>query len=126
MAAEYAEHDGQFLFVYTREAHPSDRYPGHTSFEQKKSVASEMAKQLGFARPMLVDDLEGTVHHAYGRLPNMTYIVNPGGTIIYRAGLDGSKDHPSGTRAGSVRARRAARQEKTNPLPYEVAGPATE
>ena len=85
MAAEYAEHDGQFLFVYTREAHPSDRYPGHTSFEQKKSVASEMAKQLGFARPMLVDDLEGTVHHAYGRLPNMTYIVNPGGTIIYRA-----------------------------------------
>lgn len=85
MAAEYAEHDGQFLFVYTREAHPSDRYPGHTSFEQKKSVASEMAKQLGFARPMLVDDLEATVHHAYGRLPNMTYIVNPGGTIIYRA-----------------------------------------
>lgn len=85
MAAEYAQHDGQFLFVYTREAHPNDRYPGHSSFEQKKSVASEMAKQLGFARPMLVDDLEGTVHHAYGRLPNMTYIVNPGGTIIYRA-----------------------------------------
>ena len=34
---------------------------------------------------MLVDDLEGTVHHAYGRLPNMTYIVNAGGTIVYRA-----------------------------------------
>ena len=45
-----------------------------------------MAKQLGFARPMLVDELEeGRVHHAYGRLPNMTYIINPGGTIIHRA-----------------------------------------
>ena len=44
-----------------------------------------MAEQLDFARPMLVDDLGGMVHHAYGRLPNMTYIVNPGGTIIYRA-----------------------------------------
>ena len=85
MAKEYAEHDGQFLFVYTREAHPSDRYPGHTSLEQKKTVARTMADQLGFARPMLVDDLEGAVHHAYGRLPNMTYLVNPGATIVYRA-----------------------------------------
>ena len=36
-------------------------------------------------RSMLVDDIEGTVHHAYGTLPNMTYILDTGGTILYRA-----------------------------------------
>jgi len=85
MAKELAEHDCQFVFVYTREAHPNDRYPGHSSLEQKVEVAQTMAERLGFERPMLVDDLDGTIHHAYGRLPNMTYIVNPGGTIVYRA-----------------------------------------
>ena len=34
---------------------------------------------------MLVDDVEGTVHHAYGMLPNMTYIVARRGMIHYRA-----------------------------------------
>lgn len=84
MAKEFAEHGCQFVFLYTREAHPSDRYPGHSSLEQKIDVARTMAERLGFERPMLVDDLEGTVHRAYGRLPNMTYIVNSGGTILYR------------------------------------------
>jgi hypothetical protein len=43
-----------------------------------------MAKRFDITRPMLVDDLDGTVHRAYGSLPNMTYIVRAG-TIIYRA-----------------------------------------
>ncbi len=34
---------------------------------------------------MLVDDLQGTVHRAYGLLPNMTHVVNAAGTIVYRA-----------------------------------------
>jgi hypothetical protein len=85
MATEFSEYDCQFVFVYTREAHPSDRYPGHDSIERKVSHARAMADQLGFARPMLVDDLDGSVHHAFGRLPNMTYIVNAGASIIYRA-----------------------------------------
>ena len=34
---------------------------------------------------MLVDHLEGTLHHAYGCLPNMTYVVDLGGTILLRA-----------------------------------------
>lgn len=85
MVADFAEHDCQFVFAYTREAHPSDRYPGHDTLEQKLDHARAMATTLGFERAMLVDDLEGTVHHAYGRLPNMTYIVNAAGTIVYRA-----------------------------------------
>ncbi|MFZ5814533.1 MAG: hypothetical protein ACOY93_04445 [Bacillota bacterium] len=39
----------------------------------------------GLRRPMLVDDLEGPLHHAYGLLPNMTYIINPRGQIAFRS-----------------------------------------
>lgn len=85
MADEFREADCQFFFVYTREAHPSDPYPGHDSIERKLKHARAMVEQLGFTRPMLVDDLGGKVHHAFGRLPNMTYIVNAAGTIVYRA-----------------------------------------
>lgn len=85
MATEFREHDCQFVFVYTREAHPSDRYPGHDNLERKLDHARTMAEELRFERPMLVDDLDGTVHRAFGRLPNMTYIVGPSGTIVYRA-----------------------------------------
>jgi hypothetical protein len=85
MAEEFAPPDFRFLFVYAREAHPSDRFPAHTSLEGKLGHARRMRERLQMKRPMLVDDLEGTVHHAYGRLPNMTYILKPGGTIVYRA-----------------------------------------
>jgi hypothetical protein len=36
-------------------------------------------------RPILVDDLEGTVHRAYGLLPNMSWVLGRGGTILYKA-----------------------------------------
>jgi len=36
-------------------------------------------------RPILVDDLEGTVHAAYGLLPNMSWVLDRGGTILYKA-----------------------------------------
>lgn len=85
MARELVPQGFSFVFVYTREAHPSDRYPGHDSFSRKLEHARSMARELGFERPMLVDDLEGTTHHAFGRLPNMTYILNAAGQVTYRA-----------------------------------------
>ncbi len=85
MAEEFASHSVGFVFLYTREAHPGENYAHHTSMEQKLSHARDMAKKRSMKRPMLVDDLEGSLHRAYGRLPNMTYILSAGGVIIYRA-----------------------------------------
>ncbi len=85
MAQEYAAHGVRFVFVYTREAHPGEKFPHHTSIEQKLRHARAMVERDGLHRPMLVDDLDGTVHRAYGRLPNMSYIVAGGGRIRYRA-----------------------------------------
>jgi hypothetical protein len=32
-----------------------------------------------------VDDLGGTVHRAYGLMPNMSWVLGRGGTILYKA-----------------------------------------
>jgi len=85
MAREFAPHGIQFVFLYTREAHPGENFPAHRSLEQKIENARDMILRCEIERPMLVDDLQGTVHDAYGRLPNMTYIVGAGGAILYRA-----------------------------------------
>jgi hypothetical protein len=85
MAARHADRAVRSIFVYTREAHPGENYPHLTSMEQKRRHARAMRDTLGFKRQMLIDDLEGTVHRAYGTLPNMTWIVGRGGIIHYKA-----------------------------------------
>lgn len=85
MARRYERRGVGFVFVYTREAHPGERYPHLTSMEQKLRHARDMVARDRIERPMLVDDLAGTTHHAYGRLPNMSWIVGGGGRVLYRA-----------------------------------------
>jgi hypothetical protein len=85
MARRYAEHGVSFVFVYTREAHPGERYGHVTSIEQKLRHARDMVERDGIQRPMLVDDLDGTIHRAYGTLPNMAYVIGGGGRLVYRA-----------------------------------------
>jgi hypothetical protein len=31
--------------------------------------------EVGIRRPLLVDDLDGAAHRAYGSLPNMTWVI---------------------------------------------------
>ena len=85
LAREFGPKGINFLFVYVREAHPGEKYPCHESIENKISNARDMVKRWSIERRMLVDSLYGTVHQAYGELPNMTYILGVGGTVIYRA-----------------------------------------
>jgi hypothetical protein len=85
MAREYAARGVMFLFVYTREAHPGEHFPAHRSMEQKLAHARAFRDTFGIARPILVDDLEGTGHRRYGTLPNMTYLIGRGGKVLFRA-----------------------------------------
>jgi hypothetical protein len=72
-------------FVYTREAHPGEHVGHHTTLEDKLANAQLLHDEVGIRRPILVDDLAGTAHHAYGLLPNMTWIIGRGGRILYKA-----------------------------------------
>lgn len=73
------------MFIYTREAHPGENVPHHGSFEHKLAHARRFRDELGIRRPILVDDLAGTTHQRYGRLPNMTWVVHRGGRVVYKA-----------------------------------------
>jgi hypothetical protein len=92
LAAEYAERGFQSLFVYTREAHPGEYLPRHTSFEQKLAMARRFREEQGVRRRILVDTLDGACHRRYGALPNMTWILLRGGLIAYKAAWTDAED----------------------------------
>ncbi len=83
--SKYRNKGFEFFTVYVREPHPGESYGPHKSWEQKLQYARECQKQDGIENPMLVDDLAGTVHQLYVPMPNMIYIVDKDGKIVYKA-----------------------------------------
>ncbi len=77
----------EFVFIYTGESHPGDRYPHHTSSEQKLAHARELQQLEEVRFPVLVDELPGTFHVAYGDRPNSCFVVNRDGRLVYRTAL---------------------------------------
>jgi len=80
-----------FLFVYTREAHPGELIPHHTSFEQKVSQA-QMLRDRGMNRQMVIDNLNGDIHRLYIGLSNMSWIIDHTGRVAYKASWTDSAD----------------------------------
>ncbi len=73
------------IFLYTNEAHPGEIYPHLTSMEQKYKHAQALRDVYGISRPIVLDALDGAAHRTYGGYPNMTWIFNRTGTILYKA-----------------------------------------
>ncbi len=73
------------MFVYTREAHPGENVPHHDSLDRKLACARLLRDETGIRRPILVDDLAGSVHRRYGSMPNMTWVIGRGGRVAYKA-----------------------------------------
>jgi hypothetical protein len=76
--------DVEFILLYTREAHPGERYDAHGSFQKKLDRAREFADDYGVERTVLVDDVEGSAHRQYGGMPNSVHIINPDGVVVMR------------------------------------------
>ncbi len=74
-----------FFIIYVREAHPGENFSRHTSFEQKLKHAEKLRELDNVRLPVLVDDIEGSVHTAYGLLPNMVYLIDREGIIVYKS-----------------------------------------
>jgi peroxiredoxin len=82
---EYNDEDTQFLFVYTREAHPGEKLPAHRSMQDKIYAAEKFRDEEDVAMPIVVDELEGSIHRKYGKLPNPTYIIDKSGRVAFRS-----------------------------------------
>jgi hypothetical protein len=90
LARDFADR-AHCLFIYTREAHPGEVYPHHTSLEQKTRHAAAF-RQMGLTRPILIDSLDGQVHRTYGGVANMSWIVDHTGHVAFKASWTDAAD----------------------------------
>lgn len=76
--------DVKFLLIYVREAHPGERLGPHKDMGDKIKAAKLVAPRYGEHRQVLIDNLSGDFHRAYGAMPNVLYILRPDGKVHYR------------------------------------------
>ena len=70
--------------IAVREAHPSEITAQHTTAAQKRQAAIRLAIEESIRRRVLVDDLQGTVHRAYGGAWNPVYVNDAHGRVAFR------------------------------------------
>ncbi|MCF6274848.1 MAG: redoxin domain-containing protein [Robiginitomaculum sp.] len=77
--------DVNFVVIYIREAHPGNRINAHENASNKVHNAQVLKTKEPENRTILIDSLEGTLHERLGLLPNMAYVIDKSGTVLYRA-----------------------------------------
>ncbi len=87
--AKYEDRDVEFIPVYVREPHAGEhgfrQYRKHESFDHKLSYAEELVKIKDLDMPVAVDGIDEAVHAILGDLPNVVYVVDKTGTIVFKA-----------------------------------------
>jgi hypothetical protein len=77
--------DTTFLVLYTREAHPGEHIPAHSSLAAKMHNARRLEKILVHERKILVDGIDGNLHKQLGALPHSAFVFTVQGVLKYRA-----------------------------------------
>lgn len=75
----------EFLFVYVREAHPGERIRAHRSQSEKIEAAGVLRDEENIEMPVVVDDIRGSIHRKYSRLPNPAFLIDRSGRVAYRS-----------------------------------------
>jgi len=74
-----------FVTLYVRECHPGEKIPQPTTYEQKREYARRLRDDHGIPWPVVVDDLEGTLHQQLDPKPSAAYLVDPRGVVMFRS-----------------------------------------
>jgi hypothetical protein len=72
-----------FLDIFIRQAHPGPCVPSYSSYEQKLEDARIYTECDCLPWQVLVDDLAGSVHQAYGGPANPSYVISSEGRISF-------------------------------------------
>ena len=75
----------QFVLLQVREAHPGAEIDQPRTSRDKVQHAQLMREVYSVRWPVLVDDIEGTLHRLLGTEPNSLHIISADGEILYRA-----------------------------------------
>jgi peroxiredoxin len=84
---EFASRGISFFLLYTRESHPAEHYPSHSSWEQKLAHARDLKRLEHVRVPILVDRLDGKIHRSYGAWPNALFVIHKDGRLIFRSNM---------------------------------------
>lgn len=69
--------------VLIRQAHPGPNAPEYDTLEEKLRDAERYRREERIPWPVLVDDLDGTVHQAYGGLADPSYLIDVDGRVAF-------------------------------------------
>lgn len=95
MAKAYGDR-ADFWVIYVREAHPADGWQmpqnqrdgvvfnAPKSFAERERIASECETGLRLKMPILIDNMDDAVEHAYSGWPDRIYIVGKDGRIAFK------------------------------------------
>jgi hypothetical protein len=84
--------------VYVREAHPVDGWrmasndragialPQPKEKSERAAIATLCARALRLSMPVLADELDNRVGHAYSGLPTRLYLIDRDGRVAYKSG----------------------------------------
>ena len=87
-----------FLSIYVREAHPTNgwREPGNDKVgisilqpenkADRLAVAKKCCSTLEMTMPLLVDEMNDRVGHAYSGMPDRIFIIDDNGQVVYKGG----------------------------------------
>jgi hypothetical protein len=73
----------RFIDVLIRQEHPGERSGPHRTYEEKVQSAQEYEREEGIGWTVLVDDLAGTVHEAYGGTAAPAYLIDATGRVAF-------------------------------------------
>jgi hypothetical protein len=88
----------EFVAVYVREAHPTDGWRMSSnddvgiSLEQPRELleraaaAQSCSTALEMNMPLLVDEMDDRVGHAYSGMPDRLYVIDREGAVAYKSG----------------------------------------
>jgi peroxiredoxin len=76
--------DTRFLLMYIREAHPGSKVAAHRTADDKAATARRLQDTFGENRQILIDNVAGTAHQLLGSFPNLTYLIDEQGVVIWR------------------------------------------
>jgi len=86
----------KFVTLYIKEAHPLDEwqmksnekesvcYAQPKTLSDRVRIANDFVKRFHYGMPLYVDPIENPANAAYAGWPERFYILDEGGTIVYK------------------------------------------
>lgn len=84
LAQEFAG-SAAFFTVWVREAHAGGDYQQPEDMQDRERHASDFCAADGAAIPVILDDMQGSLHRRFGDMPNSIYVLDARGVVVYRA-----------------------------------------